>query len=78
MLKLLIFYLLDMWGFWEMGPGFPSFPVSWFLLVFIGFWGSETSRNQNAGLLMDDADEDALGPEDGDDEDDDDLGYADL
>ena len=35
-----------------MGPGFPSFPVSWFLLVFIGFWGSETSRNQNAGLLM--------------------------
>ena len=27
---------------------------------------------------MDDADEDALGPEDGDDEDDDDLGYADL
>ena len=51
-LKLLIFYLLDMWGFWEMRPGFPSFPVSWFLLVFIGFWGSETSRNQNAGLLM--------------------------
>ena len=35
-----------------MGPGFPSFPVSWFLLVFIGFLGSETSRNQNAGLLM--------------------------
>ena len=27
-----------MWGFWEMGPGFPSFPVSWFLLVFIGFY----------------------------------------
>ena len=48
------FEYVDMWlgGFYEMGPGFPSFPVSWFLLVFIGFWGSETSRNQNAGLLM--------------------------
>ena len=35
-----------------MGPGFPSFPVSGFSSVFIGFWGSETCRNWNAGLLM--------------------------
>ena len=36
--------------------------------------GNDTEDNEES----DDADEDALGPEDGDDEDDDDLGYADL
>ena len=39
-------------GFREMGPRFPSLWVSWFLSVFIGFLGSKTSKNQNAGLLM--------------------------
>jgi hypothetical protein len=35
-----------------MGPRSLSFQVFWFLLVFISFLGSETSKNQNAGLLM--------------------------
>lgn len=37
-----------------MGPRTPlaSSQVSWVLSVFVGFLGSKTSKNQNAGLLM--------------------------
>jgi len=35
-----------------MGPRSLSFRVLWFLSVFVGFLGSATGKNHNAGLLM--------------------------